>query len=776
MHAMSTKFPQSGSQPSAAATLNEAFAAHQAGNLARAEFIYRLILARDKKNYAALHFLGLISLQRGDYATAEQLIGKAVKLNPKYADARCNLGLVLQKLGRYDEALASYDKAVAIEPRYAEAHYNRGIVLKDLGRFEEAIECYDKAVAIKPDYVEAHINRGSALHELKQFDDALASFDKVLAIKPNYAEAYYNRGNALRELRRHEDALASYDQALTLKPNYAEVYSNRGNMLLALRRFAEAFASYERALAIRPDYAEPHANRGNALKGLRLFTDALASYDQALAIKPDYAEVHFNRGLVLYALKRYEEAIASYDKASSIKPDIPNVHGCRLYAKMQICNWTNIEAERFGLVAAAEKAADFPWPFQTLAFLGSPSEQLRSARHFVAATCPPSAKPLWNGERYVHDKIRIAYMSGDFYGHPVGYAVAGMFEEHDRAQFEPVAISLMYREDQIAERIKNAFDIYIDAAERSDLEVADLIRQLEIDILVDLSGFTGGNRIGVFSHRPAPVQVNYLAYPGTMGASYFDYIVADPTVLPEDHRAYYAEQVVWLPGSYHVNDNRRPNPENNPTRSECGLPNNAFVFCSFNNPHKITPEMFDIWMRLLRRVENGALWVLAASPSVLTNLRREAEKRGVAPDRLIVAPRIPFADHLARHRQADLFLDTLPYNAHTTANDALWTGLPVLTCLGESFPGRVGASLLSAIGLPELITRSLDEYEAMALRLAQDPGLLASLRAKLARNRASSPLFNTKRSTRHIEAAYKIMWERHQHGEPATGFTVKPIE
>jgi protein O-GlcNAc transferase len=775
---MTPRVPHGGSPPSKAATLNEAFAAHQVGNIARAEVLYRLILASDKKNYAAQHFLGLISLQRGDCAAAERSIRKALTLNPKYPDAHCNLGLVLQRLGRYDDALASYDRALRLEPRYAEAHYNRGTVLRDLGRFDEALAAYDKALAITPDHADAHLNRGSALQELKRFDDALASFDKVLAIRPNYAEAHYNRANVLRELRRHEDALASYNGALNFKPNYAEAYSNRGNMLLELKRFSEALASYEKALAIRPDYAEPHANRGNTLKELRRFTDALASYDQALAIKPDYAEVHFNRGLVLYALKRYEEAIASYDTASSIKSAdaLKNVRGCRLYAKMQICDWTNIKAERSDLFAAVEKAADFPWPFQMLAFSGSSPDHLASARQFVADTCPPSTTPLWNGERYAHDKIRIAYMSGDFYGHPVGYAVAGMFEQHDRARFEPVTISLMYRQDHIAERIKKAFEIYIDVAERSDREIADLIRQLEIDILVDLTGFTGGHRVGVFAHRPAPIQVNYLAYPGTMGASYFDYIVADPMVIPEDHRAYYTEQVVWLPGSYHVNDNRRPNPENNPTRSECGLPDNAFVFCSFNNPHKITPEMFDIWMRLLKRIENGVLWVFAASPSVLTNLRREAEKRGVAPDRLIVAPRVPFANHLARHRQADLFLDTLPYNAHTTANDALWAGLPVLTCLGESFPGRVGASLLSAIGLPELITRSLDEYEAMALRLAQDPGLLASLRAKLARNRDSYPLFDTERSTRHIEAAYKIMWEKHQHGEPATGFTVKPIE
>lgn len=774
---MTAGFPHKDQAPSTAATLKDALAAYQAGNLSRAEFLYRLVLASDKKNPAAMHFLGLISLQRGDYDAAEQSIRKSLRLNPKYPDAHCNLGFVLQKLGRREEALKSYDRAAALELGYADAHYNRGTVLKELGQFEAALAAYNKALASKPDHVDAHLNRGSVLQELKRFDDALADFDTALAFKPNYAEAHFNRANILRELRRYEEALASFDRALALKSDYAEALANRGNVLLKLKRFAEALISYEKALAIKPDYAEPLVNRGNALKELRRFPEALASYDQALAIKPDYAEVHFNRGLVLYALMRYAEAVASYDKASSLKSvdTLQNVQGCRLYAKLQICDWDGIDADRSEILTAVEKGTDFPWPFQMLAFSPSSKHHLSCARHFVAERHPPADKPLWDGERYAHDKIRVAYVSGDFYGHPVGYAVAGMFEQHDRAQFEPVAISLMYRDDDVARRIKSAFDLYFDVAERSDRDVAELIRQLEIDIVVDLLGFTGGNRTDIFAHRPAPIQVNYLAYPGTMGARYFDYLVADRTVIPQDHRAYYDEQVVWLPDSYHVNDNRRPTIETIPTRRECGLPETAFVFCCFNNPHKITPEMFDIWMQLLRAVKDSVAWMYAPNTSLSANLQREAERRGVGAERLIFAPRKPFAEHLARHRQADLFLDTLPYNAHTTANDALWAGLPVLTCLGESFPGRVGASLLNAIGLPELVTRSLEEYQALAIKLAEEPLLLASIKTKLARNRDSQPLFDTQRSTRHIEAALRTMWTKHQAGEPAAAFTIEPI-
>jgi protein O-GlcNAc transferase len=737
---MTTQFPPGGARPSTGPALKDAVAAHQAGNLGRAEFLYRLILAGDKRNSAALHFLGLISLQRGDCEAAEQSIRKALKLNPKYSDAHCNLGMVLQKLGRRDEALASYNKAVAIEPRYADAHYNRGTLLKELGRLDDALASYEKALASKPDHVDAHLNRGSVLHELKRFDEAVTSFDKALALRPDYPEAYFNRANAQRELRRYGDALAGFDRALALKPDYAEAWSNRGNLFQELRRYAEALASYDRALAVKPGYAEPHANRGKTLHKLSKFSDAVASYDKALAIKPD----------------------------------LRSVRASRLYAKMLMCDWANVAAERSDLCAAVEKDEDSAAPFELIAFSQSPAEQLKCARDCVAESYPAFDKKLWNGERYNHDKIRIAYMSRDFYGHPVGYAVAGMFEQHDRTRFEPVAISLMYRDDAVARRIKNAFEVYVEGAERSDREIAELVRDLEIDILVDLLGFTAGNRTDVFAHRPAPIQVNYLAYPGTMGASYFDYIVADPTVIPAEHQQFYEERVVWLPDSYHINDNRRPRPEATPTRSECGLPEGAFVFCSFNTPYKITPEMFDIWMRLLQKIENSVMWIYGTA-SVIGNLRREAEKRGVAPERLIDAPRKPFAEHLARLRQADLFLDTLPYGAHTTANDALWAGLPVLTCVGQNFPGRVGASVLNAIGLPELITHSLEEYEAMALRLAQDRELLASLKARLLRNRDTYPLFDTERSTRHIESAYRTMWERHQRGEPPAAFTVEPI-
>jgi predicted O-linked N-acetylglucosamine transferase (SPINDLY family) len=374
-----------------------------------------------------------------------------------------------------------------------------------------------------------------------------------------------------------------------------------------------------------------------------------------------------------------------------------------------------------------------------------------------------------------HDRLRVAYLSADFNDHPTAYLTAGLFEQHDRSRFEITALSFGQNDNSPARRrLEAAFEHFIDVGGDSDREIAALMRRSEIDIAVDLMGFTKDHRLGVLARRAAPIQVNYLGYPGTTGAPYMDYILADATVIPEDHEAFYAERVVRIPGTYQINDNRRAISQRTPTRGECGLPQNAFVFCCFNNPQKITPEIFDIWMRLLQATEGSVLWLITGIAKAAANLRLEAEKRGVAPERLIFAPKASVADHVARHRLADLCLDTLPYNAHTTASDALWAGLPILTCLGETFAGRVAASLLKAIDLDALITRTLGEYEALALQLARDPAYLATLKDTLIRNHDGSSLFDTQRATRHIETAYQTMIEIARRGEKLRSFNVQP--
>jgi predicted O-linked N-acetylglucosamine transferase (SPINDLY family) len=407
-------------------------------------------------------------------------------------------------------------------------------------------------------------------------------------------------------------------------------------------------------------------------------------------------------------------------------------------------------------------------PFVLLGISASPDDQLQCAKSWVAEKWPLSKKAIWQGERYKHDRIRIAYVSADLRQHPVSFLIAGMLECHDKSRFDVTGISLGPDESsEIRQRLKSAFEHFIDAETFGDEHIAKLVRSAEVDILVDLMGFTTDSRTGIFARRPAPIQINYLGFPGTMGAKYIDYILADRVVIPEEARECYSENAVYLPDSFMANDSKRKVSARLPRRSDCNLPETGFVFCSFNNGHKIVPETFNIWMSLLRQLDNGVLWLSNTNETAIRNLRREAQNRGVDPSRLVFAERVALnEDHLARHKLADLFLDTLPYNAHTSASDALWAGLPVLTCLGQTFAGRVAASLLNAIDLPELITTTPEAYEQMAIDLATHPDKLAIIKRKLAGNRLAAPLFNTRLYTRHIEAAYTAMYERHQAGLP----------
>ena len=756
------------------AALQRAATAYQSGNLDEAERLCQAILSADADYFDALHLLGVIEAQRQRYEAAVQLIGRALRLDPQSAAAHSNLGIALSNLNRPEDALASFDRALAIRPQFAEALSSRGDVLRELKRPEDALASLDRALAIRPQFAEALSNRGIALRELDRPEDALASFDWAIAIRPDYAQALNNRGNILRELKRPEDALASFDRAITIRPGFAEALNNRGNILRELKRPEDALASFDRALAIRPQFAEALSNRGIALRELKQPEDALASLDRALAIRPDYAQALSNRGDVFRDLRRHEDAAEAFARLLAIQPDYDYARGFLLDSQLHCCDWAEYANTTKLIVAdvTAGKRTSFPFPY----LAESAAQQLQFTTTYVSDQHPASRRPLWQGERYRHDRIRIAYLSADFHDHATAYLMAELFEAHDKARFDVSAISFgPDANSEMRERLTGAFGRFVDVRQTSDRDAALLLRELEIDIAVDLKGHTTDGRAGILAHRAAPIQVNYLGYPGTMGADYIDYIIADRWVIPQEHQPYYTEQVVYLPDTYQVNDGKRKIAEYTPTRAEAGLPQEGFVFCCFNNNYKITPRMFDLWMRLLKRVEGSVLWLLEDSAAAARNLRREAAQRGVAPERLVFAARLKLEAHLARQKLADLFVDTLPINAHTTASDALWVGLPVLTCLGQTFAGRVAASLLEAIGLPELITRSMPEYEALALKLATIPPLLGEIKAKLTRNRATHALFDTDRYRRHIEAAYVGMWDRYQRGEPPASFAVQPM-
>jgi protein O-GlcNAc transferase len=618
------------------------------------------------------------------------------------------------------------------------------------------------------------LQEGLALHRRGAVDEAAARYAEVLRADPANADALYYLALISCQRGRFEEGAELARKSLDSDPKQARSHVILGRALHALGRHDDALASFDRAIAQAPELAPAHANRADVLSKIGRNAEALDSYDRALALAPDSVADWMNRAVALIALNRHDEAVISFDRGFALDPNFAQADDFRaplLLSKLRICDWTNLPEETAQLLAMVRAGKPLSLPYAIVAIPSSPAEQLQCARRYVQEQ--PPHPPLWQGEAYAHDRLRVAYLSADFNEHPTAYLTAGLFEQHDKSRFEITALSFGQNDNSPARRrLEAAFEHFIDVRDNSDQEIAALKRRSEIDIAVDLMGFTKDNRLGVLARRAAPIQVNYLGYPGTMGATYMDYILADATVIPEDHDAFYAERVARLPGTYQINDNRRAISQRTPTRGECGLPQNGFVFCCFNNPQKITPEIFDIWMRLLRATEGSVLWLITGNAKAAANLRLEAEKRGVAPERLIFAPKANVADHLARHRLADLCLDTLPYNAHTTASDALWAGLPVLTCLGETFAGRVAASLLKAIGLDALITSTFAEYEALALRLAGDPVHLAALKDRLIRNRDRSPLFDTQSATRHIETAYQTMAEIARRHEKPRSFNV----
>lgn len=709
----------------------------------------------------------------GDVFEAECLCREVLAADGGHFEALQLLALTAARCGRLDEACALLERALVSNPRSAETHALRARLLNSLGRFEEAVANCDRSLAIKPDVPEPYVTRGVAVHQLGHIAEALADYERALAILPDFAGALCNRAVALEALGLHEEALITYDRVLALKPDLPEALTNRAAVLITLGRFDDALASCDRSLQLMPGFHETWQNRGVALARIKRYDDALASYARALAIKPDFAEALQNRGSVLRYLKLHAEAHRDFAHAFACAPELPFLQGDVLQSQLHCCNWQDYAAASLRLVAAVRAGKCACEPLNFVAVADRAEDQLRCARTWVERNYRRTSNPMWRGERYGHMRIRVAYLSADYHEHATAYLMAELFEQHDRRRFEVTGVSWGPDSSSVLRnRLVNGFEHFIDVRNMSDHEVAQWLRTQEIDVAVDLKGFTYDARLGILAQRPAPVQVTYLGFPGTLGADYVDYLVADEVVVPLEARLHYAEHVVYLPDSYQVNDGKRAIAAQIPTRAELGLPERGFVFCSFNGNYKITPAVFDVWMRLLRQVEGSVLWVLEGNTTAPSNLRREAQARGVAGERLVFAPRLPLAEHLARQQLADLFLDTLPCNAHTTASDALWAGLPVLTCLGGTFAGRVAGSLLRAVGLPELITHSLAEYEARALELATQPEALGTMKAKLAANRLTQPLFDARRFARHLEAAYVTMWERVERGESPRGFTV----
>jgi len=682
---------------------------------------------RLKLDYAEAHYNRGIALKElGRSGEAMAAYRTAISLKPDLAEAHSARGIALKDRGLVDEALAGYETAIRLKPDFAEAHSMRGILLKELGRIDEALAAWDAAIRLKPDFVEAHSNRGIALKDLDRLDEALAAYDAAIRFKPDFAEAHSNRGIALKDLGRLDEALAAYDTAIRLKPDFAEAYSNRGAVLKDLGRIDEALTDFDAAIRLKPDFAEAHSNRGVALKDLGHIDEALAAWDDAAHLQPDYAEAHYNRGIALKDLGRLDEAMAAYDTSIHLEPDFADAHSNRL---MSMHYWDCATAGDI-FAAAREYGARFD------GITGSPSP---------AAGLDPERR------------LRLGYVSGDLGAHPVGYFLAPVLANHDRSQVEIFCYSALDRRDDLALRLRSFADHWRTLVGLSDEEAAARIRADAIDILVDLSGHTAHNRLRMFALRPAPVQVTWMGYFGTTGLASMDAILADRFVVREGEETSYVERVHRLPDSYLCFSP----PDLDVAidhRLEAAQP---VTFGSFNNHAKTSPSTIALWARLLTLVAESRLLLknqALCSATARQELLRQFSVHGIGPERLLLEEAVPRADLLAAYNRVDIALDPTPYGGGTTTVEALWMGVPVVTLRGQTWVGRVSESILSTVGLPELVATSPDDYVEIAAGLAKDGTRLKALRSGLRARLEGSPLCDGPSFTRHIEAAFRGMW------------------
>jgi predicted O-linked N-acetylglucosamine transferase (SPINDLY family) len=660
-------------------------------------------------------------------------------------------------------------------PAAAEA-FRAAQALHREGRIDEAEAIYRSILLSEPGNASALHFLGVCAHQRGDDEAAASHIGAALAANPREPMAQNNLGLVYRRQGRLEDARACFDRALAAEPGNAVAYNNRGLVEKEMGRLDHALRDFAQATRLRGDFAEAFANLANVLLDQTAYGQSLQACDRALAVNAGIAVAHAMRGRALMEMGRLAEAVASMSRALAIEPGMPYLPGYLLQARLAGCDWASFADDCARIGAAIDRGEKVVVPFTALTLPLTPAQLQRCARLHHGEHRPPAVAPAPVSRVPPADgPFRIAYLSPDFREHPMAQLIAGLIETHDRSAFEVTGVYYgPEADDEWHRRLRNAFDRFHDVRTKSDVEIAALLREQAIDVAVDLCGYTLYERHAIFAQHPAPVQVSYLGFPGTLGASWMDYLIGDAVVIPPQHRAYYDEKIAYMPHSYYVNDATKRIADDAADRAAHGLPADGFVFCCFNSANKLSPDVFEIWMRLLREVPGSVLWLLVGNVIAQDNLRREAQQRGVAGERLVFARRMPLAEHLARHRCADLFVDTFHYNAHTTATDALWAGLPVVTRIGETFPGRVAASLLRAVGLPELVTATSADYEALALMLARAPDRLAAIRRKLAENRLREPLFDTARWTRDVETLYRRMIERHRAGLSPEDLAVVP--
>ena len=740
-------------QPALVQTLAQAAQAWQQGRFGHVVALLEPWDRGPRMHPQVLQLMGLARMRLGQLELAEDCQRRLVETAPSDVGAWINLANTQAALGRTPQALDSLAQALALDPRQPAVYFNRGNVLMQQGDHAAACDSFRRAGELAPDRPDPFCNQALALNALARHDEALRVLQNVVARHPGLAVSWNLLGMTWHKLKEaDQNALECYQRAVQCDPGLVDAHINAAQVLVRLQR---------------PDEA-----RAAALRAVRL------DGRHAVAAR--------TLGVVLSIAQERQEARAWLERAHQLDAHDPVALSNLLTLDTVCCDWNGCESHLTALRALWQQGRVEGLESWRLLSLAVDGPELRKLTEMECAQrfgrVPASTPERWR----VHigaprpARLRIGYFSSDFHHHATSILMAGMFEQHDKSRFETVAFCFgQYPagpDDPMRQRVRAAFDRFELARDLSDTELVALARTLDIHIAVDLKGHTAGNRPGIFAQRVAPVQMHYLGYPGTLGMpGAIDYLVADRVVVPPEQRAFYSESIIELPGSYQVNDRARAIDAHTPSRAELGLPADAFVFCCFNNNYKITREVFALWMELLRQRPGSVLWLLADNAEVTGNLRAAAAGHGIDAERLLFAPRAPLPRHLARHAQADLFLDTWPYNAHTTASDALWAGLPVLTCAGQTFASRVAASLLHACGLPQLVTHDARAYLSQALALSAEPERLRALRRQLVDNRLTVPLFDTERFTRHIERAYDMAWARFSQGLPPDHFAVPPL-
>jgi len=754
--------------------LQQAIQAFQGGNFDSADIILNRVLRVDSKNLIALHILGLVKAQQSKYLEAANLLRRAARINPEDASIQYNLAKALSDSGNDDDALAHHKKAISLAPNNPEVWFSYGKTASNLGRHEEALSCYNRSLNLKPDYLEALLNMSTTLKELKRYEDAIGCYEKALSIKPGDYEIWKNCGVVLFELRRYKDALVYFEKARGLNPDYFEGWKNSGAALHGLKLYNDAIAQYDQALRLNPGDCQSWLNKGATLFELKHYNEAIAQYDQALSLQPNYFDAFLNKGMALGKTKMFDQALASYENALQLNEEYAGLAGYVLGAKLQLSNWDNWAPNLQKIEYGIKKNKKLVDPFTALLLFDDLEIQKKSAELFAKDKFIKSKELGFFSKKVSNKKLRLGYFSSDLYFHPVSIWLAEQLEQHDKSKFELFAFSFTQVKDPMRIRLENIFDHFIEVDKNSDLEVAEISRSLGIDIAFDLCGHSGDARPEIFALGAAPIQVSHIGFPGTSGSDCIDYLLADLASLPESVRHNYSEKIAYVPCAY-TYDSERELSKQIPTRAQFGLPENAIVFTCQNGNQKITPEVFDIWMDVLSEVPHSVLWLLQSNSIATDNLIKYAYSRGIQGDRLIFTSReIVTADqerarvsrYLASYQLADLFLDTWPYNAGTTAIDALFSGLPVLTKSGSSIVSRMATSALTAIDMPELITTTASEYKSLAIELGKNPDKLRLTKDKLKINKSKSLLFDASTNTKYLEAAYIRMYERHQSGLP----------